>query len=320
MSRPSYLSRVENRRSTLRVLPNYTYGFCRWLGTPLSTRHKAIIEHIERTRQQATALNPPRIIVEDPDPATSGIPQLLILYFQWLATRILPHRRAALVNNTKTLPRNDNHLSPAFNPQPPTYKAYKAYPPYLTYSPYKSPSKNSALCPLNFALSKNSALTTCSARRTDLLRGQSFDLILMLNCHAYSRRGTFASRGDDFYLYGVDNFNDILRTLLPMLPQHREGIIIIHGRPNRRVTGFQSLRRKTLAGFTSYTLLNPNITITDHRPVIKPIETIHPIKLKAVRAIKAIKAIEAMKAIGPIKAAKPPQSIKLPHAAVAPAA
>lgn len=168
MSRPSYLSRVENRRSTLCVLPNYTYGFCRWLGTSLSPRHKAIIEHIERTRQQATALNPPRIIVEDPDPATSGIPRLLTLYFQWLATCILPHRRATLVNTTKVLPDNDNHHSPAFNPRLPTYKAYKAYP---SYSPYKSPSKISALCPLNSALSKNSALTTCSARRPDRLRG-----------------------------------------------------------------------------------------------------------------------------------------------------
>ena len=87
-------------RPILRVLPNYTHGFCRWIGSPLSASHKAIIRQIERARQTATILTPARVIVEDPDPATSGIPRLLALYLQWLTTRILPHRHAVALDAT----------------------------------------------------------------------------------------------------------------------------------------------------------------------------------------------------------------------------
>ena len=102
-------------------------------------------------------------------------------------------------------------------------------------------------------------------------------MVLMLNCHAYIRRGPFASRGDDFYLYGVDNFNDLLRVILPMLPQHHEGILIIHGKPNRRVTGFQSLRRRTTAGLTDYTILRHDSAGAISLPSISPIGLIRPI-------------------------------------------
>ena len=88
------------RRPILRVLPNYTHGFCRWVGEPLSRAHKAIIETIERARQTSTPFTPARVIVEDPDPSTSGIPRLLALYLQWLTLRVLPHRQAVALDST----------------------------------------------------------------------------------------------------------------------------------------------------------------------------------------------------------------------------
>lgn len=138
----------------------------------------------------------------------------------------------------------------------------------------------------------------------------------MLNCHAYTRRGPFASRGDDFYLYGVDDFNDILRTLLPMLPQHREGILIIHGRPNRRVTGFQSLRRKTLAGLTPYILLNPDTL--GYPSLVFPASL--PKDPKDSKDLKALKKFIPIFHFPPLSRPHVPQSVKLPPAAVAPAA
>lgn len=251
----------------LRILPNYTYGFSRWIGSPLSPRHKAIIEHLERSRLQASIQSPLRVIVEDSDPGTSGIPQLLALYLQWIATRIIPHRRAAIVNTTI-----------------------------------------SATHPLLEKAKETKGIRLCSARRPTALRGQSLDLILMLNCHSYTRRGPFASRGDDFYLYGVDNFSDLLRVILPMLPQHHESMLIIHGRPNRRVTGFQSLRRKTIAGLTAYTLITP-ASLPD--PIIKrlisPIRPISPIPFENLKDLIPLKDSKAP----PVLNFPPPPFIKV---------
>ena len=271
------------------VLPNYAYGFASWhervTGRPLAPSHRNIIARLEQQRHAATGcghLSPRhtpidapmgvRVIIEDPSPATSGIADLLTLYVQWLATRVLPHRRPIICDITAAAARRRLLTNP--NPATP----YKAYLPYSTYKPYKT----SAPCSLN------SPLTTASSRRPTQLRGQSCDIALMLNCHAYPRKGSFASRGHDFYLYGVDNFNDLLRVILPMLPPHPESILIIHGRPNRRITGFQSLRLKARAATAPYTLILP-------APIIKrPISLISPIPL--LKDLKLLKDLNSLKA------------------------
>ena len=281
------------------VLPNYAYGFAAWhervTGHPLTPTHRNIIAGLERQRHAATGCghlgkgtlaDAPigvRVIIEDESPATSGIADLLTLYVQWLATRILPHRHPLICDITAAAARRRLY------PNSPL-KNLKDLKDLNTPQPHTSANKNSELCPLN------SALTTASSRRPSRLRGQSCDIALMLNCHAYPRKGPFASRGHDFYLYGVDNFNDLLRVILPMLPPHPESILIIHGRPNRRVTGFQSLRLKSRAAQAPYTLLTPAshsaiIPAIIPTPIIRPISPIGPIPLKPLKDLKDLKPI-----------------------------
>lgn len=146
--------------------------------------------------------------------------------------------------------------------------------------------------------------------RPDRLRGLQFDIALLLNAHRYRRLSGFASRGDDFYLYGLDRFSDLLRFIIPMLPDHRDGILIIHGRPSRRVTGFQSLRRLTLSNLTSYTILNykpqENDKIQAHTiPIrhINPIGLISPIFWTYHPPLKPLKTLKTLQAL--IHAAPP---------------
>ncbi|MEZ3591735.1 MAG: hypothetical protein K1V84_11930 [Muribaculaceae bacterium] len=99
------------------VPPNYAYGFASWhervTGRPLTPLHRTIIAWLERQRHAATGcghlgprhtpIDAPigmRVIIEDPAPATSGIADLLTLYVQWLATRILPHRHPFICDIT----------------------------------------------------------------------------------------------------------------------------------------------------------------------------------------------------------------------------
>ena len=278
------------------VLPNYAYGFASWhervTGRPLTLFHRDIIARLERRRHAATGcghLSPRhtpadapigmRVIIEDESPATSGIADLLTLYVQWLASRILPHRHPLICDITAAAARR--RLYPTS-----PLKNLKDLKDLNTTQPHTSANKNSELCPLN------SALTTASSRRPSRLRGQSCDIALMLNCHAYPRKGPFASRGHDFYLYGVDNFNDLLRVILPMLPPHPESILIIHGRPNRRVTGFQSLRLKSHAAQAPYTLLTPSShSAIIPAPIIRPISPTGPIPLKPLKDPKDLKPI-----------------------------
>ena len=281
------------------VLPNYAYGFAAWhervTGRPLTPPHRDIIARLERQRHAATGSghlsprHPPidapigmRVVIEDPSPATSGIADLLALYVQWLATRILPHRHPLICDITAAAARR--RLHPA--------------------APLKNFKDLKSLKDLNIP-SPSPRVTLCSSRRPDLLRGQSCDIALMLNCHAYPRKGPFASRGHDFYLYGVDNFNDLLRTLLPMLPPHPESILIIHGRPNRRVTGFQSLRLKARLAQSLYTLLTP----ASRQPIfpapiikrlISPIGPISPIPLKSLKSLNPLKDLKAFTLLPPV--------------------
>ena len=286
------------------VLPNYAYGFASWYkcitGRQLTTPHRNIIARLEQQRHAATGcghLSPRhtpidapigmRVIIEDPSPATSGIADLLTLYVQWLATRVLPHRHPLICDITAAAARRRLHPTSNLNPATP----YKTYLPYSTYKPAL---KTSALCPLNFTLA--------TARRPDRLRGQSCDIALMLNCHAYPRKGPFASRGHDFYLYGVDNFNDLLRVILPMLPPHPKSILIIHGRPNRRVTGFQSLRLKARASIAPYTLILPAPITKSPISLIRLISHISPI---GPIPLKNLKALNDLKALTPLTPAPP---------------
>ncbi len=193
-----------------------------------------------------------RVIIEDSDPDNSGIADILSLYIFWLGTRVLTNRRPLVSDITASAAKRH-------------FRELDA----------------TALAMLNSKFGKHAAFA--SGRRPNLMRGQSCDIALMLNCHRYPRKGPFASRGHDFYLYGVDYFNDLLRTILPMLPTHPESILIIHGKPNRRITGFQSLRLRARAATTPYTLLTPTTTSPpiSARIVIKrlisPIELIRPI-------------------------------------------
>lgn len=297
--------RHDTARSRPVALPNYAYGFASWhervTGRPLTPPHRDIIARLERQRHAATGcghLSPRhtpidapigmRVIIEDESPAASGIADLLTLYVQWLASRILPHRHPLICDITAAAARR--LLLPASPLK--NFKDLKSLKDLNTPPPHAPANKNSALCPSNFAL------TTASSRRPARLRGQSCDIALMLNCHAYPRKGPFASRGHGFYLYGVDNFNDLLRTLLPMLPPHPESILIIHGCPNRRVTGFQSLRLKARAAKTIYTLLTPKAIILPAplpAPIIKRlIRPIGPIPLKNLKDLTLLKDLKAL--------------------------
>lgn len=246
------------------VLPNYLYGFASWysrtMGFPLAVRHSHMIGELERLRLSSTGCGRfaggndmgMRVIIEDSDPDNSGIADILSLYIFWLGTRVLTNRRPLVSDITASAAKRH-------------FRELDA----------------TALAMLNSKFGKHAAFA--SGRRPNLMRGQSCDIALMLNCHRYPRKGPFASRGHDFYLYGVDYFNDLLRTILPMLPTHPESILIIHGKPNRRITGFQSLRLRARAATTPYTLLTPTTTSPpiSARIVIKrlisPIELIRPI-------------------------------------------
>lgn len=251
------------------VLPNYTHGFSRWVKTPLSPRHKAIIRHIERARQTATPFSPVRIIIEDSDPGASGIPQLLVRYMQWLTTRILPDRRALIIAPSacrKALPLSSS-------------RSMRLVSPIRLISPIKP----------------------------ERLRGLQFDMALLLDAHRYRRLSGFASRGDDFYLYGLDRFSDLLRFIIPMLPAHRDGILIIHGRPSRRVTGFQSIRRLTLANLASYTLLGHNAREDNKIPLsIPPVRLIRPIGLIGTAPHPLLKTLKTLNPLPALIPAAPP--------------
>lgn len=261
------------------VLPNYLYGFASWysrtMGFPLAARHGHMIGELERLRLAATGCGRlaggndmgMRVIVEDSDPDNSGIADILSLYIFWLGTRVLTNRRPLISDITASAARRH-------------FQGLDA----------------TALAMLNYKFSRQAAFA--SGRRPNLMRGQSCDIALMLNCHRYPRKGPFASRGHDFYLYGVDCFNDLLRTILPMLPTHSESILIIHGKPNRRVTGFQSLRIRARAATTPYIILSGTTPAShkSHRSYI----SYHPPSLKTLKTLRTLRTLKPSPTLNPL--------------------
>ena len=291
------------------VLPNYVYGFASWysrtMGFPLPGRYRHMIGELERLRLAATGCGRlaigaasrvdmgMRVIIEDSDSDNSGIADMLSFYIFWLSTRVLTNRRPLISDITASAAKR--HFQQLDTTVPAMLKA---------------------------DFSKQAAFA--SGRRPNLMRGQSCDIALMLNCHAYPRKGPFASRGHDFYLYGVDYFNDSLRVILPMLPTHPESILIIHGKPNRRVTGFQSLRLRARAATTPYTLLAP---ASCHVPIIKrlispispispicPISPIGPIPLKPLKPLPPLKTLLSSKKSHKRELSPPPKAKKTARA------
>ena len=210
-----------------------------------------------------------RAFIEDSDPGASGIPQLLVRYMQWLTTRILPDRRALII----------------------------------------APSACRKALPLSSSRSMRlvSPIRLISPIKPERLRGLQFDMALLLDAHRYRRLSGFASRGDDFYLYGLDRFSDLLRFIIPMLPAHRDGILIIHGRPSRRVTGFQSIRRLTLANLASYTFLGHNAREDNKIPLsIPPVRLIRPIGLIGTPPHPLLKTLKTLNPLPALIPAAPP--------------
>ncbi|MCM1518327.1 MAG: hypothetical protein NC117_06785 [Pseudoflavonifractor sp.] len=260
------------------VAPNYTYGFARWLkkttGRTLCPPHRHIIDRLERARLNADPVpdtprpwrhrpyTPVRIIIADPAPDCTHIPDLLVHYIHWLRSVILPHRRTLILDRTATAART---LVNTLSPFPTTnVGAHQGAPAPTATERRRHPASTAPSRP--FATSPTKLHAIGSGCHPATHRGGTFDIILLLNADTYplsdprSSHVGMHARASAFC--HPDALDIALDTFLPMLQPHRESILIIHGTPYPRPFRRNPPHRRIPRRHPSLTSLNSLNSLT----------------------------------------------------------